>query len=584
MGIAIAIALVATFPMVLSPFSRLIGHGDVDVGNHAWGPWWWWSTLGRGTLPWETKLLGAPAGGVLWFIDPVLAGLGAAVVGIVGVVGAYNLVILLYVALAALATRSLARAFGAGEAAWVAAVTAAMGPYLLSEVHNGVSEAVGVAWGTFALAAARRGLAGGGARAWVACGAWLGLATAGTWYYGFAAGITIGCWALLELLGPDRRAALRNVAGALGAGALAGVLAAPVLALVRASVSDPASLVLRSDVGPAVREVLLAHNAVDPRAFFAPFGFQSVDLAAQGEAFLHSSYVGLVALALAGWALRRGRVSWRVAIGVLPAAVLSLGAWLSWGGEWVTIGGGRLALPFGWLVSALPDAGATHSQRLAWPVIATVAALAAVGAGELIREHGRRVLIWITAACALDMALSAPWPLARMDALDTRAHEALGELARAERAAARAEGRPVRVGVLDLPAEVGRTMATSRYLVYQAASGLPIPYRPDARGGTATLFGRPWFNVLFAMSAARPDEVESLRRALDGVTRVDLNLDSTELRWIVLHRELERGAGDVLRLEQQLRAWFGEPEVSGEHLTWDVRARGAGAGQGEVLR
>ncbi len=578
----VALGLVATFPMATDPLGRLVGHGDVDATNHAWGPWWWWITLGRGEIPWETKLLAAPGGGVLWFIDPFLAAVGATMVGVVGVVGAYNLVILLYVVLAAAAGRSLARALGAGGAAsWIAAVGVALGPYLLCEIHNGVSEAVGVAWSTFALAAARRALSGGGLRWWAATGAWLGVATAGTWYYGLATGLTIGAWALATLLTRDateRRAALRGIGGALLAGGLAGVIAAPVLALVRRSVTDPASLVLRGDVDAGVREYLLAHNAVDPRAFVAPGGFQSVDLAARGEAFLHSSYLGLVALALAAVAVGARPGLWRAALGLVPAAVLSLGAWLWWGGAWVEIGGARLALPFSWLVAVLPDAGATHAQRLAWPVVAGVAALAAVGADTLAArsERPRRALVALGGLVALDLLVSAPWPLARVEALDVRAHARLGELAKIERRTTPAS--ELKIGVLDLPAEVGSTMASSRYLVYQAASGLPIPYRPDARGGTARLFGASWFNVLFAASAGRPDEAASLAASLAGVTRVDINVDGSAIRWIVLHRELERGRGDVAWLDRQLRAWFGEPEALGDHLTWDIRNRRGSAG------
>jgi hypothetical protein len=45
------------------------------------------------------------------------------------------------------------------------------------------------------------------------------------------------------------------------------------------------------------------------------------------------------------------------------------------------------------------------------------------------------------------------------------------------------------------------------------------------------------------------------------------------VRWIVLHRELERGGGDVARLQAQLEEWFGRGEEAGPHLTFDVRRR-----------
>ncbi len=577
-----ALSLIATFPMVGSPTSRLIGHLDVDATNHAWGPWWWWNSIGRGEIPWHTTLLGAPAGGVLWFIDPFTAAVGAPVVGLVGGVGAYNLAILVSVALAAAGGRSLARAFGAGpEAAWITAAACAFSPYLLSEVHNGVSEAVGVAWGTFALAAARRAIEEPGRRRWAITGVWLGIAAAGTWYYGFSAGITIGAWALLT------RRRREAVPGALFAGAIGLVIAAPVLALVRASIRDPGSLVVRGDVPASVRELLLTHNAVDPRAFFAPGGFQSVDLAGQGEAFLHSSYVGLVALGLAVVGMRgrsadptssaEGESPALALLGVVPAALFSLGAYLWWGSDWVHVGTTRLALPFGWLVRVLPDAGSTHAQRLVWPLLATVAALAAVGAQRVAK--GRAQLFGVGALIAVDLLLSAPWPIARLPELDLRSHAKLRQLALTERAAGTAGAH----GVLDLPAEVGATMATSVYLLYQTASGLPIPYRPDARGGTSSMSSWSAFNVLFWPSAARPDQAAVLERELARVAQVDIaSIETTGgIRWIVLHRELERGRGDVAVLEAQLRAWYGTPGELGTHLTWDVRHRRAN--EGDVL-
>jgi hypothetical protein len=588
----LGLAAVATWPLLATPVTRLVGHPDVDVTNHAWGPWWWWITLGRGGVPWETTLLATPRGGVLWFIDPFLAGVGATMVGLVGLVGAYNLVILLYVALAAASGRSLARAFGASErAAWVAAAAVATSPYLLCEIHNGVSEAVGVCWSTFALAAARRALAAPGPdvdrarwlRAWGVTGLWLAAAAAGTWYYGLATGLTIGAWALAAARPApgtppsERRERLRaHVGGAVLAGAVGVVVSSPVLALVHASISDPASLVVRGDVSDAVRDFLLAHNAVDPLAFVAPLGFQSVDLAARGEAFLHSSYLGLVALALAAYALRARPALRLVALGLVPAAVLSLGAYLWMGGGWVTVASFRLPLPFAALVAILPDAGSTHAQRLVWPVVATVAALAAVGIDALALGRARFGLVAF--ALVADLLAASPWPLARVEPLDLRAHAALVAANRVppvdHPGEAHDDGLPPAQGVLDLPAEVGNTMATSRYLVYQSASELPIPYRPDARGGTSSLFGEPWFQLLYAMSVTREDQLEGMRGELTGIQYVDLrSTKELGIRWIVLHRELERGRGDIARLEAQLREWFGAPVTLGPHLTWDVTRR-----------
>lgn len=574
------LAMFASFPMVFTPISRLVGHPDVDATNHAWGPWWWWWTLGRGELPWSTNLLAAPTGGVLWFIDPFTAAVGAPFVGVLGAVGAYNLAIAASLTIVAAGGRALARAMGASEAAsWLGAAACVLSPYVLSELHNGVSEAVNVGWASLTLAAARRAIDGPNLtlRPWVIVGLWLGVTAMGTWYYAFAVGITIAAWVVLEGTRGSRGSLERLRSMPLQRGALAAVVAlgvaSPVLTLIQASISDPRSLVVRGTVAPEVREFLQAHNAVDPRALISPLGFQSVDLAGQGEAFLHSSYLGLVGLGLAALALAHGGPTLRrVAWGVAPTAILSLGAYLWWDGAWVELGEGRIPLPFGVLTRLLPEAGSTHAQRLVWPAIAVVAALAARGM-ESLASNPRRLIL--SALVVLDLLLASPWPLARLEVMDTRAHEHVARQAQAELAASVGVSHPPARVVLDLPAEVGQTMATSVYLLYQTISGLPIPYRPDARGGTAAILGIRAFNTLYAPSAARPEEIERLHRELAGQTHIDIGSLETVggVRWIVLHRELERGGGDVARLQAQLEEWFGRGEEAGPHLTFDVRRR-----------
>ncbi|MDP6935230.1 MAG: hypothetical protein QGG40_20085, partial [Myxococcota bacterium] len=108
-----------SWPSVLHPLSAFIGHPDVDVWNHAWGPWWWFETISSGQLPWETLLLRWPEGGILWFIDPMLAALGSVLVPIFGIAGAFNLVLWFYLAFTSWAGRRLALALGAAEdASW----------------------------------------------------------------------------------------------------------------------------------------------------------------------------------------------------------------------------------------------------------------------------------------------------------------------------------------------------------------------------------------------------------------------------------------------------------------------------------
>ncbi len=563
----LAIAAVATFPLVLTPLTRLIGHEDVDVWNHAWGPWWFYESLSSGALPWRTDLLAAPNGGVLWYIDPIGATIGAGLVPLIGTIGAYNLAIFVQVALASVAARRLAVALGATPAAsWVAAIGVSASPYLLSEIHNGVSEAVGVPWAVFALVAGRHALApspsdGATLRRWAVAGVWLGFTALGTWYYALGAATVLAAWALIpaddETVGAWRRAIVRRMVGLVVAGAIAAVIVVPVFALIRASIVSPDAIVNRGEASTSDRELLLGHNALDPLAFFVPGGFQSVDLAAQGEAFLHSSYLGIVAIALAAYARRP-----RALAAAIPALVLSLGPYLYVGGAWVIVGDARrVALPFRLLHVVLPDAAATHAQRVGFPGIALVAAVAAVGASRLTP----RAVVAVTALVAADLLVSAPWPLARAPVLDTRAHE---EIARVDDA---------RRLVIDLPGEVGATMATSRYLVYQTFSRRPIPYRPDARAGTSALLGTRAFQLLALPSLYRDEPWAQAARAMARTPRDAIIRDFPgDARWVVVHRELDRGAQGVAAIEAMLTDWFGPPRVVGTHAVWDtIPARSA---------
>ena len=145
--------------MVLHP-SDLVGNGDVDVWNHAWGPWWWATELSQGGLPWQTEYLLWPEGGVLWFIDPVLAILGAPFAAL-GIGGTWDLLMLGYVVFASWAARRFARALGAGPwASWGASAVFAGSAWVTCEIHNGISEAVNIGFVALALAwiedAARR--------------------------------------------------------------------------------------------------------------------------------------------------------------------------------------------------------------------------------------------------------------------------------------------------------------------------------------------------------------------------------------------------------------------------------------------
>ena len=309
--------------------------------------------------------------------------------------------------------------------------------------------------------------------------------------------------------------------------------------------------------------LLLRHNAVDPRTFLAPGHFQSVDLAKRGEAFRHSSYLGWLAIALALASRRKLALA-----GAVPVIAVSLGRWLWWDGEWAHFAPGQvIALPLGWFGTGLP-AVFTHAQRLGAPAIAIVAAAAAVGASRLGRYWAAAVV-----AVAIEGLLvgPSPWPVPRSPRLDLTAHVALADAA------------PIVCGdrtgsiVLDLPGEVGATMATSRYFLYQTAHGRPVPWSPDARSGTSSLLSISPVSVLFRASVAARAEAGGRGAWASGGWPSAINtgeLCRAGVGWVVLHRELERGHEGTAWLIATLTDWLGAPVESGAHLTWPTVADG----------
>ena len=472
--------------------------------------------------------------------------LGAPLVPVFGIVGAWNLLILGYLAAASWGARSLAGRVTDGTSAWLASVAVLFGPYLLSEVHNGISEAVNVAPALVALALGDRAFREGGRRTWILLGVALAACALGSAYYLLAVGVVLAVWALPWAV---RRPAASEWAGAAAGGAIAGAGAAVVGACMWASIQASDALIFRSD---APSETLELHNAVDPLTYLAPGGFQSVDLAAWGEAFLHSGYLGWVLVILAALGLRATRRwDWLAAIGV--SLIVGLGSYLFLAGAYVEVGAGsRLALPHRFLVGLLPPQALTHSLRLAMPGIALVGALAAAGLAS-VASAKRGLLV---AAAVADLLWSNPLPLATTPPLESGYAEWIAE-------------QPGDGIVLDLPANVGNTMATSRYAVQQGTHGRPIPYRPDVRGSTSALLGVPAFLPLVLASEHRDEHRGGLAGALEDAADPDpAGLSDRGVRWIVLHTELERGQEGTEEIEALLTGWFGAPQSFGDHRVW----------------
>ncbi len=547
----LAIATVATWPMVLTPASRLVGHPFVDVWNHAWGAWWFLASFRGGNLPYFTTLLGAPRGGYLWYIDPLGAFLTMPVVAIGGIALAWNLLMLGYVALASTAGRALALALGATPASsWLAAVAMALSPFLLSEIHNGISEAVGAGWCVLALASLFRAVSpGSNGRTWALLGLFAGITAAGTVYYALGLAL-LGAPVVVAAGWRDPRRVVRGAGVAL---LVAALVATPAFLAARASLADIATaLIERPDVPlehPGFMSIV-RHNAVDPRVFFWPGDFQSVDHSRTGEFFRHSSYAGVVALLLAAYSRRWFLLGLVVALGVV-----SLGPFLFYGGDWVRSGDQLIALPYRLFFEVLPTAALGHPQRLALPGLALLYGLAAVGLGRAGAAIGRVAILRSTVAAAFLAAefllvSPAPWPLATASPPDTTAAVYIRDAVLYD---------PSRAGIVfDLPADIaGSGMAASQYLYLQSVHGQPIPYAPDVKVQGCRL-GNHAAGILLRRDESRANEVTGVSLAGVGV------------RWVVVHGDL----ADTTFEERTLTAALGEPVRFGSVSVFALQAPG----------
>jgi hypothetical protein len=518
----IMIGALLCFPILSGPTSKLLGSPKVDVWNHVWGPWWWKHSLLDGSIPWRTTMLKWPEGGVLWFIDPVLAVVGAPLT-LLSPVLAYNLVMLAYAAFASWSARRFARSLGAnGRAEWLASIGFVLSGWMIGEMHNGISEAVNIGPAALALAWTEDACRAEGSerKAWLKAGLGVGLCFLASPYLGMGVSIAAGIRGFPHI---------RNAwAGACSAA----LVALPPLLALRGQLNHYGAIIKRPE---GMNEQLSLHNAVDIRTFFAPLGFQSRDLS--GEGFYHSMYLGLAMLILASLSLRRHRL-WLAAL--LVCLTMSLGPYLYWGDGWMVIANARIRLPWWFLQQAIPGLAITHPLRLAIPCLAIVAAVAAVEASK-VKWYDKVPFLGL--AIALDGLLlcGAPWPIQTADATIPNIYTLIQRDSR-------------EVGILDLPTDSGSTMEASRYLYYQTYHQKPIPYAPDVRASTSSLLRYNAFRRLAAMCKRRADEDRALAlgRSFSGSDQVK-TLRPAEIGWVVLHHEIDPIAtqklGSLLRLE-----------------------------------
>lgn len=552
--ISALLAVFLTWPVVLRPAEVLVGHPGNDTWNHVWGHWWVGFELSQGFWPLRTELINFPRGGTLYYIDTTQAVLFAPFTILFGPEVGYNLTVLFGLALAGFGAWLLARRVtGDPYASVLALVVYGAAPHLVGQSYNGISETVCAGWLPITLwalvelmdrptlaRALRLGLLGG-------------ITMLTSWYYGILAGIAgvvLILWMALrrrEHLPWSRFLPLASLSGA-----VALVLVGPMLLLFRLSLSADDAVVTRDP--DFVRTSLINHNITDLAAFFYPSDRPSPDLKAlYGEELVIIIYLGWVALGLLAYAwfgARRRRVlaPWLVLGAIF--FVFSLGPYLNIGGDYRTLFGHRVPLPFLALFNALPLFDRiSHPFRFVTGVSLVLGLGAAVGARHLLRHWSapRRALAvaLLSAAVIVETAVASPADLPVPHSLSRipAAYEAM-------------RLDPVPGAVLDLPLAVPN-LERAVYVWYQAGHQRPIPWGLNDPMPKALLDNR-LTATLIRMEASRAWTAAPMLPELDVVIG-SRALVRQGYRYIVVHRSFYPPF-KLDRVQRLLTILYGEPQ------------------------
>jgi len=525
---ALAVLAVLVLLPSLQP-GHVVGALDTDVWPHVWGFWWVGESLaGGGGLPLQTHLLKHPEGGSLFFPDLAGALLAVPLRPWMGVEAAYDAVAILKLFLAGLGGYLLALVLCRDRlAATLAGAALVTAPYLLAELHNGISENHNVGWVVLFAAA----LVGMGRGRWLA-GLAAGLAFAatflGSWYYALGGVLLAGLWGIDLLLDRERRTVRTLIAIAVAA-AVAAAVVVPLVRTISATLAAEEAIVARDhrSVGELFEST---HNAVDPLSFVVPGGYQSPDFQATfGENFFHVSYLGWVLLGSAAFGLWRARTrrSWLWVAVTLVFGTLSLGPFLYVAGEYVVVADRQIQLPFYYVFEYLPYFDLVgHPQRFVPLVLIGLLALAAPGWALLARSGRRgRVILAVLAALMLaeNLALSpAPYPVASAR-LEADAYlEELGE-------------QGGEAAVLDVPVRFSPRFLNTRYFYLQTVHRRPIVHTLNGPFSTLHLSLEDNALVRALLAVEFPDD--GYETADDGELRL-----GAELLWtrrfdrVIVHR------------------------------------------------
>ena len=470
-------ALLVVGPALFSAPRTVVGHVNSDVWAHVWGFWWINDTLSSGgslwSIPWETRLLNYPRGGVLYFIDMLNAVLSLPLQNFVAVETAYNLLVGFEVFLLGVAGFLLGSWYsGSRFGGILSGLMLQLSPFVLGEIHNGISEVINVSWCIlyiYFLMTLQRGR-------WrcLTAGLVLFVAFIGNWYFGLSSLIFTALYLVWKerrgLLRPWKSPFCRRLAITL---VLAGLLTAPVAAAFYSSINQTDSIVKRSKI-PDKRVFLNEHNLSDVLNYLRWTDYTSPNLKQKFHSdYLHLCTIGPLALILAvigACKRKKERSFWWMVSAVF--FVLSAGAYLYINNNFVRFDGGYILLPFYYLSIVFPPiALISHPHRFSIFVITAAAVFAAVGGTWFTGCFSSGKKRTVAGACLVAVLVAetlllspAPFPVSTARMTLPPFYEAISR------------GENENKALLDLPMAFDPFILNNRYFYHQITHRRPVPY------------------------------------------------------------------------------------------------------------
>ena len=400
----LALAVAATWPLV-PRFATAIGGDHGDAWQTLWGFWWWHDSATRGASPYFCDLLRWPWGVPMWFqtfdLPAALAVLPLwPLTPALPEVALYNAVLLASYPLAAFTAYLLCRELWGGHLA--PALAGAL--YSVNAYHFGHAlghlHIVSMEWSPLYFLGLVRTVRRHGPAAPLLAGAALALASTASFYHLMFC--LVGTLVLLVAWLRTERASLVSGAFLRRAALLVATFLALAgwlyLGMLRAYLAEPYAGA--HDPGRYSADLL---SFFIPNAASAWRGASGAWRRFTGNDAESVSYVGYVALALAGLAAARARASRPWLVVALVGFVLSLGPRLHVLGDAV-----GPPLPYAWLAAAFPPLRFSGVPvRFSWLTTFGVAVASGAALSFIVRSGRRGPAL----ACAIAaLALLESWP------------------------------------------------------------------------------------------------------------------------------------------------------------------------------